>query len=226
ASGDLPPVNRASHYLQVVARLKHDVPLDRARADLDRIAAVLATQYPDNDADLSVLARPLSEQRVAGIRTALLVLLGAVGFVVLSLAPALQAAQADGGEALKGGGRTGAAGEPRQRLRSILVVAEVALSVVLLVGAALALRSFVKLTQVNPGFEADDQLTFTVVLAKAEHPDAPRMIAFTRAIDGQLSATPGVLFAGATTHLPFSGQNLENGFNVDGYEVAPGGQPP
>ena len=96
----------------------------------------------------------------------------------------------------------------------------------LLVGAALALRSFVKLTQVNPGFEADDQLTFTVVLAKAQYPDAARMIAFTRAIDGQLSATPGVLFAGATTHLPFSGQNLENGFNVDGYEVAPGGQPP
>src|SRR5439155_22726371 len=80
ASGDLPPVNRASHYLQVVARLTRDVPLDRARADLDRIAAVLATQYPDNDADLSVLARPLSEQRVAGVRTALLVLLGAVGF--------------------------------------------------------------------------------------------------------------------------------------------------
>ena len=131
--------------------------------------------------------------------------------IVFSLAPALQAAHADGGEALKSGGRTGAAGETRERLRSTLVVAEVALSVVLLVGATLALRSFVKLTQVDPGFDADDQLTFTVVMAKAEYPDAARMIAFTRAIDDHLAATPGVISAGATTHLPLSGQNLENG---------------
>jgi len=325
ASGDLPPVNRASHYLQVVARLKRDIPLDRARADLDRVGALLAAQYPESDGDLSVVAQPLGEQSVAGVRTALLVLLGAVGFVVLiacanvtnlllaratgrqrdvairialgagrfrvarqfliealvlyglgaggalalsawglaavksmdpgnvprlaeasldgrvlavtlfvslataivfSLAPALHASHADGGEALKSGGRTGAAGEARQRLRSILVVAEVALSVVLLVGATLALRSFVKLTQVNPGFDADDQLTFTVVMAKAQYPDAARMIAFTRAIDDQLAAAPGVIAAGATTHLPFSGQNLENGFTVEGYDVPPGGQPP
>jgi putative ABC transport system permease protein len=325
AIADLPPINRASHYLQVVARLGRDVPLDRARADLDRIAAALARQYPDDDADLGIRAEPLGAQRVAGVRTALLVLLGAVGFVVLiacanvtnlllaratgrqrevairvalgagrfrlarqflveavvlyglgaagalalsawgleavqalnpgnvprlgeasldarvltvtvlislgtailfSLAPALHAARSDGGEALKAGGRSGAAGDARQRLRSMLVVAEVALSVVLLVGAALALRSFVKLTQVNPGFDVDDQVTFTVVMPKSQYADAARMIAFTRAIDDQLSAAPGIVHVGGTTHLPFSGQNLENGFRVDGYVVPSGGNPP
>src|SRR5262249_8543806 len=145
--------------------------------------------------------------------------------LVFSLAPALHAAHTDGGDALKGG-RTGSAGEARQRLRSILVVAEVALSVVLLVGASLVLRSFVKLTQVRPGFDVDDQLTFTIVMAKAQYPDAARMIAFTRAVSDQLSATGGVVSAGATTHLPFSGQNLENGFVVEGYDVAPGALPP
>jgi putative ABC transport system permease protein len=325
ATADLPPINRATHYLQVIARLKRDVRLDGARAELDRIAASLAAQYPDNDANLTVRAEPLGEQRVAGVRTALLVLLGAVGFVVLiacanvtnlllaratsrqrevairvalgagrfrlarqflieaivlyglgaagalalaawgldalktlnpgnvprlgeasldarvlavtvlislgtailfSLAPALHAANADGGDALKAGGRSGTAGEARQRLRSILVVAEVALSVVLLVGATLALRSFVKLTQVHPGFDADDQVTFTIVMAKSQYPDAARMIAFTRSIGDELSAAPGVLHVGGTTHLPFSGQNLENGFSVDGYIAPPGGQLP
>jgi putative ABC transport system permease protein len=325
ATADLPPINRASHYLQVVARLRREVPLDRARADLDRIAAALAKQYPDSDADLGIRAEPLGAQRVAGVRTTLLVLLGAVGFVVLiacanvtnlllaratgrqrevairvalgagrfrlarqflveavvlyglgaagalafsawgldagkalnpgnvprlgeasidarvltvtllislgtailfSLAPALHAARSDGGEALKAGGRSGAAGDARQRLRSMLVVAEVALSVVLLVGAALALRSFVKLTQVHPGFDVDDQVTFTAVMQTSQYADAARMIAFTRAIDDQLSAAPGILHVGGTTHLPFSGQNVENGFRVDGYVVPPGGNPP
>lgn len=325
ATSDLPPINRASHYLQVVARLEGGVPIERARAELDQIAAALATEYGDADADLGVRVQSLGEQRVAGVRTALLVLLGAVGFVVLiacanvtnlilarasgrqremairvalgagrfrvarqflvevlvlyaaggaaalalaawgidlvkalnpgniprlgdasidarvlavtvatslataivfSLAPALQASSASAGEALKSGGRSGAAGESRTRLRSILVVAEVALSVVLLVGATLAFRSFVNLTHVDPGFDVGDQTTFGLVMTKTQYPDAARMLAFTRAVDEQVSATAGIRQAGATTHLPFSGQNLENGFEVDGFTASAAEPPP
>jgi putative ABC transport system permease protein len=321
----MPPVNRASHYLRVVGRLKRGVSLARARAELAGIGAALANQYPDSDRDLSIAVEPMAAERVAGVRTALLVLLGAVAFVVLiacanvtnlllsratgrqrevairialgagrfrvarqflvealllygggaagaltmsawgldavkalspanvpgidgaaldgrvlgvtvalslatailfSLGPALQSSRADGGDALKAAGRSGAAGEPRQRLRAMLVVGEVALAVVLLVGATLALRSFVKLTAVDPGFDVDDQLTFSLVMPKPQYPDAARMIAFVRAMDGELAQAPGVIAAGATTQLPFSGQDLENGFRVDGYTAAPGGQPP
>src|SRR5438874_1483190 len=103
ARGDLPPVHRAALSLLLVAPLNPGNVPRLAEASLD--------------------ARVLALTLAMSLATA----------IVFSLAPALQAAHADGGEALKSGGRTGAAGETRERLRSTLVVAEVALSVVLLV---------------------------------------------------------------------------------------------
>jgi predicted permease len=173
---------------------------------------------PDNVprlAEASLDARVLAATLAVSLATA----------VLFSLAPALQAARGDGGDALKSAGR-GATGDGRERLRALLVVGELALAVVLLVGATLALRSFVRLTAVRPGFDVDDQLTFSLVLPTSAYPDAPRMIAFLRHVEDELSRAPGVIAAGATTHLPFTHQNLENGFEVDGYTTAPGAQPP
>src|SRR5207247_4049601 len=128
--------------------------------------------------------------------------------IVFGLAPALHAAKTDVSDALKTGGRTIGASGARQTLRSILVIGELALSVVLLVGAGLALRSFVRLQQVDPGFRVDDQLTFTVVMLPAKYPSSTSQSAFTRRIVDELASIPGIQHAGATTHLPFSGQNL------------------
>ena len=76
------------------------------------------------------------------------------------------------------------------------------MAVVLLIGASLALRSFVRLTQVNPGFDVDDQLTFTIVMPASRYTEASQIASFARAADERLAAVPGVAHAGATTHLP------------------------
>ena len=144
-------------------------------------------------------------------------LLSLVTALVFGLAPAMQGAAADPADALRTGGRTASSGRARQRFRIALVVSEVALSVVLLVGAGLALHSLVRLTAVDPGFDADGQLTFSVVMPPRKYPTAPSMTAFTRRLSDQLASLPGVEHAGSTTHLPLSGQNIENGFEIDGW---------
>src|SRR5204863_2200092 len=166
--------------------------------------------------DVPRLAEASLDTRVLGAT-----LLGSfVAAITFGLAPAFHAAHTDVSDALKSGGRTvGASGAP-QMLRSILVVGELALSVVLLVGAGLALRSFVRLERVDPGFRVDDQLTFTFVMPTAAYPAAPHQITFSRQLIDDLAAVPGIEHVGATTHLPFSGQNMENGFAVDGFAAA------
>jgi len=140
--------------------------------------------------------------------------------LIFGLVPAVQGAAADPAEALRSGGRSASAGRARQRFRVALVISEVALSVVLLIGAGLALHSLVRLTSVDPGFDADGQLTFSVVLSPRRYPDAASLNAAVDRLSERLAAAPGVTQAGATTHLPLSGQNLENGFEVEGYTPA------
>jgi putative ABC transport system permease protein len=144
-------------------------------------------------------------------------LLSLVTALVFGLAPAMQGAAADPADALRAGGRGASAGRARQRFRIALVVSEVALSVVLLVGAGLALHSLVRLTAVDPGFDADGQLTFSVVMSPRKYPTAPSLAAFTQRLSNQLASMPGVEHAGMTTQLPMSGQNIENAFDVDGW---------
>src|SRR5437879_3251557 len=122
--------------------------------------------------------------------------------------------------------RSATSGQGRQRLRAMLVVGELALSVVLLIGAGLALRSFVRLQHVDPGFDVDDQLTFTLVMPPARYAAAADQIAFVRRALEEFTAAPGVQHAGATTQLPFSGQNMENSFMVEGLDVTQGAEKP
>jgi len=311
---ELPPVNRSSHYLQVVGRLKPSIPFAQAAAEIRTLASALAAQYPESNQNLTARITPVAEFAVRDVRAPLQVLLGAVALVVLiacvnvtnlllaratvrhrevairqalgatrarlvrqllaeavilyatgaavgiglakygaaalrafgpsdvprlastsldarvlaataalslltalvfGLMPALQSSTADSADALRSGTRTiGGAG---QRVRTILVVVEVALAVVLLVGAGLAIRSLVRLTHVDPGFDSDGQLTFSVVMPPAKYPTADSMVATAARLSERLTALPGVSDAGLTTHLPLSGQNLENGFELDGY---------
>src|SRR5262249_21798391 len=83
ATVDGPPINRASHYLRVVARLKAGVSCEQAQADMGVIAAALASEHPDSNEGLGARVAGLTDDTVGGVRPALLILLGAVGFVTL-----------------------------------------------------------------------------------------------------------------------------------------------
>ncbi len=133
---------------------------------------------------------------------ALLVSLATV--VVFGLVPALRAAAVDPQASLQSGAR-GSAGAERQRMRDVLIVAEVALSVVLLVGAGLLTRSFLALQQVRPGYDATDVLTFQLSMPSSRYSDDATRLEFSRRLENQLSALPGVRKVGQVSKLPLTG---------------------
>ena len=132
----------------------------------------------------------------------LLTLLTGIAF---GLAPALQLSRPDLTRGLKEGGRTGSVSGARQRFRDSLVVAQMAMSVVLLIGAMLLTRSFVELRRIDLGFRPDSTLSLRVALPTATYPDAPSVIGFHRALRQRLSQAPGVRSVGATRLLPLTG---------------------
>ena len=135
--------------------------------------------------------------------------------LLFGLAPALQASRPDLTGALKEGGR-GSAGLLRNRLRSVLVISEVALSLVLLIGAGLMIRSFAKLSHVDPGFDPDHVFTMGVALLPSKYPDDGRVASFYSQLLERAAATPGVASAGAISDLPFSGSNTSDSFTIEG----------
>lgn len=141
--------------------------------------------------------------------------------LVFGLAPTWHASRARPNGALQGTTR-GSIGSGRQRLRSALVVIEVALSMVLLAGAMLLLRSFAKVSNVDPGFRPDGVLTFRLSLPRDAYPDEARRRAFFDALLERLNAVPGVERAGMIQTLPMRG-NYFLSFDVVGRPpAAPG----
>ncbi|HWZ54397.1 MAG TPA: ABC transporter permease [Candidatus Acidoferrales bacterium] len=300
------PTNRGSHSYFAVARLKPEVTIPQASAELDRFAAQLAREYPDNYPAISgwgMFLVPLKEQLVGKVRPALLVLLGAVAFVLLiacvnianlllangsarerefavraalgaerwrvirqlvteslmlafaggvlglviaywgvgavrallgdsvprvdeirvdpfvlgftfvvsiltglifGLAPAWHSAKTDLQDALKDGGRGGSVGSGGRKLRGVLVVTEIALAVLLLVGAGLLIRSFRQLIEVSPGFQTQHLLTMEISLPEKPYPDGAPVQAFFKQLTERVSAIPGVQAAGAVSQMPLS----------------------
>jgi putative ABC transport system permease protein len=133
---------------------------------------------------------------------------------VFGLAPAWQAAQVELQEALKESAR-GNAGARRNRLRAALVVAEVALSLVLLVGAGLLLRGFLRLQAVDAGFDAGGVLTLRLAPSGPNFREDPQYVAYYRKVAERLSALPGVEAVGAINTLPLGG-GPTSGFRVEG----------
>jgi putative ABC transport system permease protein len=146
--------------------------------------------------------------------------------LLFGLAPALQASKANLQETLKEGGRSSAADRGGQSLRRALVVAEVALSLMLLVGAGLLIRSFARLQGVSPGFEPGGVLTFNLALPRAKYPSDTAQIAFYDRVLAELAATPGVQSVGATSVMPFGGDWSTGTFTVEGYEPPENGPRP
>jgi len=132
--------------------------------------------------------------------------------VLFGLAPAMHVSRGNLNEALKEGERGSSGGHGRTR--SALVVAEVGLSLMLLVGSGLLVRSFVRLMQVDPGFDSDHLLVFQVGLPPASVP--PQQDSFYGQVVERLQALPGVQSAGAVSRLPLAGGNSDRSFQLPG----------
>jgi putative ABC transport system permease protein len=286
-----------------VARLKQGVPLERAQAELNTIAARLEQQYPETNNGRRVRVESLRENVIGDIRPTLLTLLGAVGFVLLiacanvanllltrstgrhkemairtalgagrfrivrqlltesvmlavaggtvglllaiwgtdlltayipegipriseisvdapvllftlvatlltgalfGLAPALQSSNPNLTETLKEGERSSSAG--RNRTGRLLVISEVALTLVLLVGAGLLVKSFWRLSRVNPGFNPEQLLTMQVSVSAAPD-DGPKVATFLDELQQRVQRLPGVRSVSISNGLPFEGAN-------------------
>jgi len=312
--------DRDSHYLNVVARLKPDATLQQAQADMNTIAGRLEQQYPESNKGRSVRVVSLNEQIVGDFRTSLLVMLGAVVFVLLigsanvanmslaratarqkemairtalgagrwrivrqlltesvllsllsgtlgllvaiwgidllvalspadlprvrevtidlrvlaftlavslltgilfGLLPALQASRPNLNERLKTGGGSATGGTNRQHLRGSLVIAEIALSLVLLVGAGLLIRSFLRLQAVNPGFNPTNVLTMQIDLSGPKYKTGAQVIAFHNQLLERLKQLPGVQHASTRSFVPIANDAsfAYLRFNVEGRQA-------
>ncbi len=315
--------NRAGGALGLIGRLKSDVSIEQARAEMDAIAARLSDQYPAVNSGIGVTLVSLDEQMTESVQTALLVLLAAVSFVLLvacanvatlllaraasrqkeisiraalgagrirlvrqlltesvllaalggalgallavwginlilalspseiprqneigidatvlvftlglsvltgvifGLVPALQLSKSDLHESLKEGGRS-SAGTTRQGVRSALVISQVALTLVLLIGAGLLIRSFVRLMNVDPGFRTENLLVMGIAVPTSMRSAPPQKIAYYKELFERIEAIPGVQSAGAATRLPLTARGVTTKLFIEGRAVAPGEEP-
>ena len=157
----------------------------------------------------------------AGILTFSFVLSLITG-IVFGLAPALQSSRLDLNEMLKEGGRHASA-TGSHRLRSAFVVSEIALAVVLLVGAGLMMKSLWRLLNTDVGFKTENVLTMTIVLPPAKYTDPNKQINFNDQLRERVHSLPGVVGAGTVNILPVNSGNTSR-FYVDGDPVPPPGQ--
>jgi predicted permease len=151
-------------------------------------------------------------------------LVSIIAGVLVGTAPAIAAGRANVQGALKDTSRGVAGGVLRQRMRAALVIGEIALAVVLTVGAGLLLRSFTTLLAVDPGFRPENLLTLQVSLpSRINTPDARR--AFYAGLFERLDSLPGVVASGGTTRLPLGSTNVSTRVMVEGREVTAGEMP-
>ena len=152
------------------------------------------------------------------------VLVAGLTGIVFGLAPALQASKADLQEALKEGGR-GTAGGGRAWLRNTLVVAEVSLSLLLLIGASLFVRSFMNLQQANGGFDTAPLMTMRFFLPNEEYPTDESKVQRTEDILRRVEALPGVQAAFASNLVPLSGGGGFTAIAIEGRASEKGKEP-
>jgi len=174
--------------------------------------------------DLLVALKPENLPRLdqVGIDWSVLLFTGGISLttgLLFGLAPALQATHPQLNEMLKEGDRSGTSGPAHHRVRDLLVVAEVALSLVLLVAAGLLIRSFVRLLEVDPGFRPDHVLTVSIPLPVSRYPEAAQEAGFFQRLLERVHELPGVRAAGAVTDVPLFGGS-STGFDVEGRPLA------
>jgi len=316
---------RGEHHSVVIARLAAGVDVKQAQAEMNTISSRLEQQYPEDDKGWGAVVVPLHDDLVSEVRPALLVLLGAVAFVLLiasvnvanlalartfsrqkeiairtalgasttrvlrqiftesvllalaggalgltyahagvrlimafladkiphsievgldakvlgftagislfagmlaAVLPALRLTRADVNQSLKQGlGRTDA-NSSGQRTRSILVVSEVALSLILLVGAGLMIRSFQELHGVNPGFDSHNVITMTAMVSRAKFPDPAQQVRFFEQVLQRVRALPGVESAGVVDDIPLDNGGSHQPVAIEGRPMVPMSEQP
>jgi len=147
--------------------------------------------------------------------------------IVFGLAPAWQTLKFDLHSALKEGGRAAIADRSQRRLSSLLVIAETAMAMVLLIGAGLLLKSFAHLLNVKPGFVTENVLTMQLGLPNAGYQDPQKRAAFLKQLETNLAAAPEVSSVGIVTRLPLMSalNNITSFLAIEGREVSPGERP-
>ncbi|HVF89112.1 MAG TPA: ABC transporter permease [Blastocatellia bacterium] len=313
---------RSSRYVSVIGRLAEGVPIEQAQTEMETIAARLSEQHPESNADWSVRLVPLKEQIVGKIRPALLILLGAVGFVLLvacanvanmllarsaarqkeialrsalgasrsrvvrqllteslllssvgaalgllaaywgvdaiialipesmnfprldeiridthvlgftvaisfltgvgfGLIPALQASKQDLQGSLKESGTRSSGDRGLQRARAMLIVSEIALTLLLLTGAGLLVKSFARLQNTDPGFRQENLLTMSIGASMKKYGnDGDRASYYTRIME-RVAALPEVESAALSSGAPMTGFNLLFSFTIEGRPANP-----
>ncbi|HJT68606.1 MAG TPA: ABC transporter permease, partial [Terriglobales bacterium] len=145
------------------------------------------------------------------------IFLAIVTGVLCGVAPAFAGMRTRVNDSLKEAGRTGTAGGGHARLRSMLVIGEIAIALVLLAASGLLLRSFEKMRDVDLGFRPDHVLTANYSLPRQQYPNQASADIFNDELVRRLQQLPGVKFAGITSFLPAAGNNSNSTFIVDGY---------
>jgi putative ABC transport system permease protein len=181
-------------------------------------AALVRMLPPNQISALPFLANLKVDARMLGFSFGLSVVTG----MIFGLAPALQSSRLELTGVLKEGGRN-TSGNVSQRLRSGLVMAEIALAVVLLVGAGMLLKSLVRVLQTDPGFNPENILTMTVVLPAEKYTDANSQINFQDEMQQRVQTLPGVAGAGTVDKLPLEPGNTTR-VNVEGDPIPTPGQ--
>ena len=319
------PEQARGRFISVVGRLRSGVGIEQARAEMDTIAARLEQKRPEFNTGWGITLVPVREQLAGEIKTPLLILLGAVSFVLLiacanvanlqlaraasrskemairaalgagrvrvvrqllteslllalaggllglglgvwgvdalvamsppnmigagevgvslpvlgftfgvslltgvvfGLLPALEAARSDPSDALKESGRGSTAGPRARRVRSAFIIAEVALALVLLVGAGLMIKSLARLQSVDPGFDPKNLLTMRVLLPQSKYREEPKRIAFFREAVERVGRLPGVSSAAVVSALPFADIGAATRFSIEGRAAPAAGEEP
>jgi putative ABC transport system permease protein len=145
--------------------------------------------------------------------------------LAFGIVPAIYGSRVDLNEALKEGGRASGAAASKHRIRNILVVAEVSLSLVLLVGSGLMIRTILNLRGLNPGFNPEKILTMNVWLPGVKYPDDEKRLVFFRSLMQRIQAMPGVQAAGLVDVLPLSGGFDGRSIEIEAQPVPRGQEP-
>lgn len=185
--------------------------LDLARVNMPPEIARYILGWEKMDLDGRTLAFTLAAALASGI--------------LAGIAPAWQLSRPDLAGSLKEGGRGSSAGRARHHLRNILVAAEIALTVVLLVGAGLMVRSFRGMLAAGTGMQPETLLTLRMAISEARYREPYQVAAFYRQVLEKTAALPGVKTSAVATALPFSLHNTARIFTIEGKPPEPGRQP-
>jgi putative ABC transport system permease protein len=180
------------------------------------------------DVLVAVSPESIPRLRETGVDASVLVFTLAVSLLtglVFGLVPALQVSRPDLSDALKEGSRSATDGLRRNRVRSTLVVTELALALVLLAGAGLMMRSFARLLDVDPGFNPEGILAAGVPLPSVKYPEDVQRVAFFERVRERVRELPGVVAASVVSEPPISGGAWQTGYAVEGREQPQGTLP-